>query len=153
MTSYRDQFKAVAFHEPYVYPKLEELMTRGTWAISMNPGTSNSYLEFYRDSEQHFKKIFNNISLDLRPEISTKSQLWHWHGYITFHRNIDYVNFYLHIKELKDFCTFAIKPIDSWEWFVYIRKQRPVIKPYINKSYNTVSTLVPYHFKKTARMS
>lgn len=149
--NYKAALRDGAFNrEPHVFPKLEHILPYSTYAISINPAQEfDSYLEFYRSSESIFSQVFKGHFVDLRPEFSHKNQRWHWHGNITFKSSIQIIVFYKNIQKLKDFCTFAIKPIDSWEWFVYCRKQRPLLKPYIDFNYNRKTTVVKYHFRKT----
>lgn len=146
MTTYRDAVKYGAFKPAYKYPKLEEIAPRSTWAFSLNPTVDYSnYFEFFKESEKEFSSI--PATFDLRPELSTENFRWHWHGYITFGNAFHTSTAYILLKKLKEFGTFTIVPVESWEWFVYVRKQRPLLKPYIQTIYNPEKTPVKYHLR------
>lgn len=136
--------------EKYIYPKLDEFNVKQTYAftINLNPAIFNkkSLLELVMMVEDMIlKKYFSKASYELRPELSHNSQLLHYHGTIRFKRAFDIVEFYRNIAELKDICTFAIKPIFSHvEWYIYCRKQRHMLKPYIDEVYNSKKPVVPY---------
>lgn len=134
----------------YIYPKLEDFTVNKTWAFTINPNPSvfnkPSLLEkIGMIEEQILKKFFSKASYELRPELSHDNQLFHYHGTLRFAKSFDVVSFYRMIPELKDLCTFAIKPIVSHlDWYIYCRKQRHMLKPYIDEVYNQKKPVVPY---------
>lgn len=139
--------------DKYDYPKLESLKPSETYALTISPSPmlqKTSLFENYNTLiEQILAPHFNKFSkYTLRPEISTKSTQFHVHGNIKFNSYNDLLTFYaFHISKLKDLCTFTIKPITSYDWHIYVRKQRHIIKPYINSNYNTLKTVLSYKIK------
>lgn len=136
----------------HVYPVIEEIVLHEDYAITFNPNMeSRSFFEFRQFITD---RIINLIPDDykLYPEIGHNDQKWHLHGYIRFHDQFDIIKFYMNIHELKDLCTFKLRPIDNQEftdaiqWYLYCRKQRHLLKPYIQKIYNHK---LPYSFKRT----
>lgn len=145
--TYKQQLIDGAFGK-HIIPKLDEISPYSTWAFTVAPAQDfETYFEFYNKSVDVLKHVFRGCFVDLRPELSTQNQRWHWHGYLTFGNAVSVVSSYLKLSKLKEFSTFTIKPIESWEWFVYVRKQRSVIKPYINECYNKRKLQFPYHLR------
>jgi hypothetical protein len=150
--NYKDSIKNQFLKEPYIYPALEECHPDCLYALTISPIVQcSSYLEQYRHLESDIAPLFNG-EIQLRPELSTKRQFWHWHGTLLFPKYVDVVTFYRNISRLKNICTFTIKPIDCyWQWYLYCIKQRPFLKPYIIQSYPSTSrrkpSLIPYCFR------
>lgn len=133
------------FKERYIYPHLEDIIPFKRYAFTINPKPTlmKSFTETYIHYTECIGQLLNLdfIRYELRPEISTNSTLLHFHGTIEFTRAFHIPSFYFHtIPRLKDFCTFAIENIFSWEWSYYIRKQRHMMKPYVQNSCH-----LPYH--------
>lgn len=135
------------------YPKLEALSPNVTYALTISPAPvyqKNSLFENYDFMQQLLKDNFDGVcQYKLRPEISTKSTHFHVHGDIKFTSYDNIFKFYAYnIKRLKDFCTFTIKPIDDYsQWYLYCIKQRHIIKPYIQHTYNDKKISLKYKIK------
>lgn len=152
--NYKEEISHYSFKQAHIYPKLELFQTKKAYALTISPMHHYSaYIEQYNDFEEHIKPLLVG-HIQLRPELSTKSVEWHWHGTIYFTETLDIVKFYKNIVQLKHLCTFAIKSIVlDWEWHLYCIKQRHLIKPYINAVYNRSRLRIPYNLKFTSHES
>lgn len=141
--------------QKFDYPKLEDLNPNVTYALTISPAPvyqKNSMFENYEFLRALLKDNFDGLcQYTLRPEISTKSTHFHVHGDIKFTSSNNIFKFYaFKIKNLKDFCTFTIKPImktdpiESIQWCLYCLKQRHIIKPYLTETYNNKKINLPY---------
>lgn len=150
---------AIFGKDKYDYPKLESLNHHTIYALTINPSplfqkTSlyENYLNITQNIlEPHFDKF---TTYTLRPEISTKTTLYHVHGTVKFNSLNDLFTFYaFHISKLKDLCTFTIKPITTYDWTIYCLKQRHIIKPYISATYNKEkSNFLPYKIRNWKKL-
>lgn len=124
--------------EKYVYPCLEDFHPLTFYALTINPNDlihseSDQVTEVVNAVFADILPFFYKAEYVLRPEISTKSNLLHYHGTIMFSERDDITKFYWYIiRKLKTVCTFTIKPIaDQNDWHVYVIKQRLHMKPFM----------------------
>lgn len=133
----------------FEYPHLDQIVVGRRYAITINPEriTSKSFTETYVYCMDMITKLLNpNVSYILRPEISTKSTMLHFHGDIKFVSAVKTSAFYFHtIPLLKDFCTFVIKPIEDHEWGLYCIKSRHMMKPYLQTCIKLPYKLIHSH--------
>lgn len=150
--NYKEKLQKAAFKEAFIYPKLEDIQTNLPYALTISPlYIKESYFESYIDLEDDIAPLLKG-RIQLRPELSTQTQRWHWHGTLEFLHYLDIVYFYMNLPKLKAICTFTIKNIDkSYEWYLYCIKQRHILKPYICFLYHSHGTkqfnLVPYCYR------
>lgn len=133
--------------EKFEYPKLEEIVINRDYAFTINVAPAYQKTSFFENQMQLMDILADLVrpyaKYEMRPEISTKSTLYHAHGTINFPSYSKLLQFYaFKIKQLKEFCTFTIKDIDDWRWHVYCRKQRHIIKPYLAHTYDKI--YLPY---------
>lgn len=126
--------------DKYDYPKLEELVPKRDYALTLNIAPHYQKNSFYENYIFLMEMLGDLVSpfakFKLRPEISTKSTLFHVHGTLNFLSYSKILQFYAFgIKRLKEFCTFVIKKIDNYDWYLYCIKQRHIIKPYLLETY------------------
>jgi len=113
---------------------LEDITVGKNYALTISPNLqTKSFSESYlHHMDQIYKLLSPNTTYKLRPEISTKSTILHFHGVIKFNKSINIPAFYYHtIPLLKEYCTFTIKPISDHEWYLYCIKSRHIMKPYL----------------------
>lgn len=141
------QIAAEAFKERNLYPPLEEIVPHLQYALSLSPDlVSKAYIEQYRHFEERIRPcLVGNVIL--RPELSTKSTRWHYHGTISFDNYVQITAFYQHLSVLKEHSTIVLAEIDTFDWYLYCIKQRAHIKSYINANYNVKKQVVPYKIK------
>lgn len=123
----------------WLYPSLEDFHPLTFYALTISP---NHFVTGDSDTgmTEHVTGVFTDIlplftkaDYVLRPEISTKSTLLHYHGTIMWSDRMAITQFYWYtMRALKTICTFTIKPIDSNEkWHDYCVKQRLHMKPFM----------------------
>lgn len=149
-TIYKQKVQDYAFKVQHEYPHLEAIEIGTQYAITVSPADrKSSYLEF-RDIMIDILNDFKG-QYKVYPEISTENQNWHVHGYIIFKDQFEIMNFYLNIAQLKSKCSFKIRTIDTGDfidaiqWYMYCKKQKHIIKPWIHKTYDGH---LPYSFYK-----
>lgn len=127
----KKDFHHHSFKASHVYPKLEDIQVNVSYAFSVNPcNQRDSVIETCSEHKVIFDLLKDYCSYKLYPEISTKSQLLHYHGYLNFKRYIEIGMFYKYcIPKLRDLATFTIEPITSYDWYIYVRKQRHIMEP------------------------
>lgn len=122
----------------YEYPSLEDFHPLVTYAITISPNPllrSESLIECVGSVHCDILPLISyGAEYTLRPEISTKSTILHYHGTILFPSREGVTHFYFYnIVKLKSVCTFVIKPIeDDIIWDKYCKKQRLHMKPFLN---------------------
>jgi len=126
--------------DKYDYPKLEDIVPKRDYALTINIAPhyqKNSFYENYNFLMDMLTDLLLPFAkFKLRPEISTKSTLFHVHGTVNFISYSKILQFYTFtIKRLKEFCTFTIKKIENYDWYLYCIKQRHIIKPYLAETY------------------
>lgn len=122
--------------DPYVYPHLEDFHPMVNYAITISPSQllrADSLVESVNDIFSSIMPCFRGTEYSIRPEISTKSTILHYHGIIQWNNRMDITNFYWkEIRKLKAMCTFTIKTIDNMEdWHKYCIKQRLHMKEFL----------------------
>lgn len=130
ITTIREQ----TFKERFIYPHLEDIVVGKDYAFTISPKIQmRSFTETYLSHMDQIHKLLSpNVDYKLRPEISTQSTILHFHGVIRFKRAVKISAFYYHtIPLLKDFCTFTIKQIEDYEWYLYCIKSRHIMKSYL----------------------
>lgn len=133
----KSEFSSGLSKEQWVYPSLEGMFPGLWYELTINPkmtSLSQSWTQ-YRDIIQWFHKHVKPIlfgTFVMIPEMSHKSTKVHFHGKIRWADYLALVNFYLHIHQLKDLCTFTIweyahfeagKHGDYGDWMAYAYKQ------------------------------
>lgn len=111
------------------YPELENIQTRRVYAFTVSPEPEAEYRV-----PSAVRKLVNEIlplfcaDCKLWVELSTKNQIVHFHGYISFAMLRHIGRFYLNIKAINQLCHFKIDVLNNPEnWYPYITKQRPVM--------------------------
>lgn len=132
--NYKEKLKKAIFKERWVYPQLEDIQRFKLYAFSLSPEyqVAKSLLETDEVHSKMFTSLNESetISYKLYPELSTKSVNLHYHGYCQFSTNEQIGRFYAYvIPKLKDWGTFTIKELDTWDWYCYVRKQRHIMEP------------------------
>lgn len=125
--------------DPFVYPHLEDFHPLVYYAVSISPNhlmrgmEGNSLVEAVSDLFNQIMPCFAGAEYVIRPEISTKSTILHYHGTIMWKNRMDITNFYWRdIRRLKSMCTFTIKTIDNPDdWHKYVIKQRLHMKDWM----------------------
>jgi len=137
----------------HVFPNIEDIVINEEYAITFNPNLqTNSFFEFHDFMTSKILPLVPHYTL--YPEISHKNQKWHLHGYVRFKDQFEIVNFYMNIHVLKDLTTFKLRHVDTddfvdcIQWYMYCRKQRHCIKPWIIRTYNGK---LPYKFTSCKR--
>lgn len=121
--------------EAYVYPSLEDFHPMVDYALTISPNQllrSDSVLECVIEVFSKIMPCFPRAEWIIRPEISTKSTILHYHGIVRWEHRKDITNFYWYnIRQLKALCTFTIKTIDDMDvWHTYCIKQRLHMKEF-----------------------
>lgn len=124
--------------EAYVYPHLEDFHPMVSYALTVSPNAllrGDSVIECVNEVYSKIMPCFVRSSYTIRPEISTKSTILHYHGTIMWNDRKDITNFYWYnIHQLKSLCTFTIKTIDKPEdWHQYCVKQRLHMKEFMTQ--------------------
>lgn len=122
--------------DAYDYPSLEDFHPLVSYAITISPSAqmrSDSVTECVSNISADILPFFKNAEYVLRPEISTKSCILHYHGTLLFPCRDDITKFYFYlITKLKCLCTFTIRPISDFPvWDQYCKKQRLHMKPFL----------------------
>lgn len=123
--------------DAYDYPTLENFHPMCTYALTISPISilrSDILTECVANVSCDILPLFCKAEYELRPEISTKSTILHYHGTLKFPNHMEITKFYFYtIQKLKSVCTFTIKPIDDISiWSLYCKKQRLHMKPFVN---------------------
>lgn len=126
---------------------LERISVKTTYALTLNIGkdyTGRCILSQWKLYQEVFENFEQFSDIDLRPEIS-KDGILHYHGYIQFHNYKDIVYFIMYINKKTFRPRIKLDTIHGWKWYVYVRKQRHIMKPLIN---NLMKHGIIYHIKK-----
>lgn len=128
--NYKKTLTDFAFKAAHKYPKLEELVPLVSYALSINPQYHNhSLIEMDSVHQNLFDILAVHSSYKLQPELSTESILLHYHGWITFKSTLQIAEFYFYaLPKLKELCTLTIEPITSYDWYLYVNKQKHIMK-------------------------
>lgn len=147
----KEKVQDTSFKAAHIYPALESIEIGLRYAITISPAYNKaSYLEF-RDNMIEILQLFKG-DYQVYPELSTENQNWHVHGYIMFPSQFHIMDFFLNITQIKALCTFKIRNIDTddfidaVQWYLYCKKQKHIIKPWVHKTYHSK---LPYSFKST----
>lgn len=137
-TQHSAAFANASYKEAHIYPSLEEFQVDALYSFTVSPkdqhnGVYDRVLMICENMRNNICPLFGGHQ-KLYPELSTKSQNLHWHGYISFSSVSEIIEFYMQIHHIKDLCTFKIKELFDDEiegfvpfnqWTIYISKQRP----------------------------
>lgn len=130
MNNHQKLFQKAAFGDnDSKYPSLEDIYTRKSYSITINPNEQHydddlRIYTTYNDLDVYLKLF--NASIELYPELSMKNSRLHFHGYIRFSSSQDISLFYMNTPKIKQYCQFEIDKInDNYIWYSYCRKQKP----------------------------
>jgi len=120
------------------YPHLEDFHPLVDYALSISPNNlirSDVLTECVVNVYADIMPLFMKGTYIIRPEISTKSTILHYHGVLRFEDRDDITRFYFYmIPKLKSVCSFSIKGIDDMDvWIKYCKKQRLHMKSFCYK--------------------
>lgn len=138
--AFKNDVQYYAHKEAWTFPSLEDLHTGERYALTIHPkDMSDSYYEFHHNLHSTVLKYFPHYYL--LPELSTKNQRWHVHGTCWFNSGFEIVQFYKHIKDIKEECTFCLKKIEEpVQWYLYCIKQRHLVAPYLCQIFDNTSS-------------
>lgn len=138
---YSNELRSKAYKEPWVYPTLESIIPHVSYAFTISPKKQSNTIVEQRVDDQKIFTLLDKVDTGYKmyPELSTKENNYHYHGYISFNSYLNITKFYYYIiRDLKELCTFVIKEIDTYDWYIYCRKQKLHMKA-LHRNYD-----IPY---------
>jgi len=119
---------------------LEKLHVGQFYALTINPALQLTgdfpQVRFREVIKEVLKYITPNLMGDvvLRPELSTKKQNIHFHGWIRFRTDHSILRFYMNLSKIMEKCQIEIDTIGNFMiWYLYCVKQRHLMKPLFNQ--------------------
>jgi len=118
----------------------QENIGTSPFAFTLNCGYDELTHKLYERYLSVFLKLAQWCWIDLRPEFSKKMKL-HYHGTLTM-KNYKYIfPLFTFLNGIQKNYTYCLKPVYDWQWYIYCRKQRHLMKRYM------ISTRLRYHIR------
>lgn len=135
----KQQFKTGCFNQKHSILPVEKVQVGTLYSFTLSPTQEFQnfdeplrLLKTYEQVKKNLQLEFNHCIYELYPEISTKSQNIHWHGYIWFKKQTQIGLFYLYLHRITPHYTYELDTIKDYNWYLYITKQRYIMEPLCN---------------------